>query len=36
MNELFARYVEALHPKFEHLLAAKPFKFDALADQRTS
>jgi hypothetical protein len=33
MNEVFARHVEALHPKFEQLVNAAAFKFAELADQ---
>lgn len=33
MNEVFARHVEALHPKFEQLVGSRAFKFADLADQ---
>jgi hypothetical protein len=33
MNEVFARHVEALHPKYEQLVGARAFKFAELAGQ---
>jgi hypothetical protein len=33
MNEVFARHVEALHPKFERLVGARAFTFPVLATQ---
>jgi hypothetical protein len=35
VNEVFARHVEALHPKFEQLLESTPFTFDELANQES-
>jgi len=32
MNETFRQHVEALHPKFEMLMAAKPASFTDLSD----
>jgi hypothetical protein len=33
MNEVFARHVEALHPKLEQLVATRAFKFGELGTQ---
>ncbi len=33
MNEVFRRHIEALHPAYEWLVAAPPFKFTELAGQ---